>query len=148
MIGDFQSIFPSYAESVRVSVIYNVQRCRAPCAGLLSLPDALSPEPAVRSGEMDVWPCCRLNKYPSSYSIFISAQCVHLITVETKPVQLWSVEIMRDASPVMSKDIFLSSRIKKEKKKKIHITWASAIGHVWPKEPLHILTLVRDDIQD
>lgn len=37
-----------------VTVIYNAQWFSAPCAGLLSLLAALSPEPAVLTGEMDV----------------------------------------------------------------------------------------------
>lgn len=62
-----------------VIVIYNVQRFSTPCTGLLSLLAALSPEPAVLTGEMDVSLCCRLNKSPSSLSIFISVQNVHLV---------------------------------------------------------------------
>jgi len=65
---------------VSVTVIYNVQRCSTPCAGLLSLLAALSPQPAVLTGEMDVSLWCRLNKSLFSRSIFISAQCAHLIT--------------------------------------------------------------------
>ena len=69
-----------------VTVIYNAQRFSAPCAGLLSLLAALSPEPAVLTGEMDVSLWCRLNKSPSSLSIFISCSVWTFTSLETNPL--------------------------------------------------------------